>query len=227
MSEPNAFHSFAADTLRVRHAQRGLKLIIPAELLAILTNALLIGAILMRMDVGTADPELADSLRRYGTLLMTVRFVLGLVGCILAGRDDERFSKARTAMILAVVFDVYNILFSSLALEIAKILANVWATLYVIEAVRFLAIRQGEVPFSEEGRRLRLPVCVACGSQIAAAVLDAAYLLFSIQNLNVILSSAVVFLVLEIAVSVLFLRYLFRAKSKLCEVIVQAKAQTA
>ena len=226
-SKPEAFHSEKAETLRVRHAHRGMKLIIPAEILAILRNALLIGVIVMQMVKGTAGAEPSYPVRLCSSLLLIVRFVLMLVGCGLSGRDDERFSKARTAMIVAVVFGIYNFVLSSLVIGIAEIIANVWATIYVIEAVSILAISQGDVPLSEAGRKLFLPVYIACGFHLVTAVLDAAFGLFSIQGANIIvLASALLFLVLEIAVSVLLLRYLFRAERKLHEIILSA-AQAA
>lgn len=205
--------------MKFPNAFKGVKQIILAEILMIITALLVVGcsatsvAALLNVDVTLATVALV--LLIFSAVAAVIAFIFQLMGVINGKKDDENFRNALIFILLGLVLSIVKTFLgegskAASGFDAAISICSLFVTYYILMAISSLAGKLNDTALKSLAEKTIRIVCIAFA---ASALVDLIQLF--VHNETVILVLAVCALILEIIGYVLFLRVLFKAKKAL------------
>ena len=224
--------------MKFPNAANGVKKIFTAEILSLISGicmfvmiVLLVVALAAAKAVsGGADGAAAGAVASgAGTLvfgigsgvLAIIAFILNIVGITKASKDEESFKMALYALIGGIILSVIGSAFTNVngyvssIMQALQVVADLLVLLYVIQGVRYLALKLNRPDIDQKGQNLfKIIFCVLVLQFIARMVV----VIFGGQAASVTAAViALIAVVLSFVQYILYLAFLAKAKKMLAE----------
>ena len=219
--------------MRFPNAASGVKKIFTAEILALISEILLLFAgVLVVIALGAAQNNANDSLALgtlagfaifgFGaTVIAIIAFILKIVGISQASRDENSFKTAIICLIIGIVGSLVYSIFQTSSPTVASIgnliyqLMNLFVTIFVISGIIKLADQLNDGVVSAKGSTLLKLITV-----IYALTIIANIIVLILGGYAVSIVAAIIYLIALILTGVqyiMYLVYLANAKKMLAE----------
>ena len=219
--------------MRFPNAASGVKKIFTAEILALISEILLLFAgVLVVIALGAAQNNANDSLALgtlagfaifgFGaTVIAVIAFILKIVGISQASKDENSFKTAIICLIIGIVGSLVYSIFQTSSPTVASIgnliyqLMNLFVTIFVISGIIKLADQLNDGVVSAKGSTLLKLITV-----IYALTIIANIIVLILGGYSVSIVAAIIYLIALILTVVqyfMYLAYLSNAKKMLAE----------
>ena len=219
--------------MRFPNAASGVKKIFTAEILALISEILLLFAgVLVVIALGAAQNNANDSLALgtlagfaifgFGaTVIAVIAFILKIVGISQASKDENSFKTAIICLIIGIVGSLVYSIFQTSSPTVASIgnliyqLMNLFVTIFVISGIIKLADQLNDGVVSAKGSTLLKLITV-----IYALTIIANIIVLILGGYSVSIVAAIIYLIALILTVVqyfMYLVYLANAKKMLAE----------
>ncbi len=219
--------------MRFPNAASGVKKIFTAEILALISEILLLFAgVLVVIALGAAQNNANDSLALgtlagfaifgFGaTVIAVIAFILKIVGISQASKDENSFKTAIICLIIGIVGSLVYSIFQTSSPTVASIgnliyqLMNLFVTIFVISGIIKLADQLNDGVVSAKGSTLLKLITV-----IYALTIIANIIVLILGGYAVSIVAAIIYLIaliLTVVQYIMYLVYLANAKKMLAE----------
>ncbi len=219
--------------MRFPNAASGVKKIFTAEILALISEILLLFAgVLVVIALGAAQNNANDSLALgtlagfaifgFGaTVIAIIAFILKIVGISQASKDENSFKTAIICLIIGIVGSLVYSIFQTSSPTVASIgnliyqLMNLFVTIFVISGIIKLADQLNDGVVSAKGSTLLKLITV-----IYALTIIANIIVLILGGYAVSIVAAIIYLIaliLTVVQYIMYLVYLANAKKMLAE----------
>lgn len=225
--------------MKFPNAANGVKKIFTAEILSLISSVCVFVTIVLMLAAlastagavsdgsdGAAVSALASGAGTvvFGiatVVLAIIAFILNIVGITKASKDEESFKMALYALIGGIILSVIGSAFTNVngyvssIMQALQVVADLLVLLYVIQGVRYLALKLNRPDIDQKGQNLfKIIFCVLVLQFIARMVV----VIFGGQAASVTAAViALIAVVLSFVQYILYLAFLAKAKKMLAE----------